>query len=94
MNCKNCNILIGEFDKFHLIDEKERWKPKTREYYCIVDLGLADKIEDRIWTNDRWDNRNWERFNCFKTREEALEEADVIIALLGMRAGMKSFDNK
>ena len=56
--------------------EYKRWKPKLNEEYWVVDnLGMA---YNEIWTGCNTDQKRYNFYNCFKTREQAVQEAEKI----------------
>lgn len=55
----------------------ERWKPKDDDKYFIVDRD--NKVTVTTWHGTEFDNRAWNICNCFKTFEEASQEAEKIL---------------
>lgn len=55
--------------------EKYRWKPITSEWYYFVDHSYPDAVGRHRWANDHMDNRYYDNYNCFQTKEEAFEAA-------------------
>jgi hypothetical protein len=53
--------------------EKYRWKPITGEWYYFVDHSYPDAVSRHRWAIDTIDNRYYDNYNCFQTKEEALE---------------------
>ena len=58
----------------------ERWKPEHGEtYYCIFANGAIDSTR---WMESAFDNKVFERDNCFKNEAEAKAAAEKVKALL------------
>lgn len=55
--------------------EKYKWKPITSEWYYFVDHSYTDAVGRHRWANDHMDNRYYDNYNCFQTKEEAFEAA-------------------
>ena len=56
--------------------EYKRWKPELNEEYWVVNnLGTA---YNEIWTGCNTDQKRYNFYNCFKTREQAVQEAEKI----------------
>ena len=55
---------------------EERWKPEGMYWYVEENSKGEFYAENTYWTNDKIDNKLWERGNCFKTKEEAEKAAE------------------
>lgn len=57
--------------------EYKRWKPELNEEYWVVNnWGMA---YNEIWTGCNTDQKRYNFYNCFKTREQAEQEAEKIL---------------
>ena len=57
--------------------EYKRWKPELNEEYWVVNnFGTA---YNEIWTGCNTDQKRYNFYNCFKTREQAEQEAEKIL---------------
>ena len=57
--------------------EYKRWKPELNEEYWVVNnWGMA---HNEIWTGCNTDQKRYNFYNCFKTREQAEQEAEKIL---------------
>lgn len=57
--------------------EYERWKPEENEEFYLVDMFNETSI-DRV-TGTTMDEKLYEVYNCFQTREQAKAEAEKIL---------------
>lgn len=55
----------------------ERWKPNSCDAYYYIDA--FGNVLSQIETGHYSDNAFWESYNCFKTREQAEQEAEKIL---------------
>lgn len=69
------NGLMLKLIKGELEIIKLPWKPKKDERYWTVE---EDHILKDIWDNDMMDYSYFKLGNCFRTREEAIANADRI----------------
>lgn len=53
--------------------EKYRWKPVKDEWYYFIEHSYSDTVGRHRWANDPMDNRYYDNYNCFQTKEEALK---------------------
>ena len=65
-------------DKKQIVDY--RWKPKIGETYYFIDCYI--EVVDNPFSDDYWDNLDYNNGNCFKTKEEAQKYADKFIEIL------------
>ena len=68
-------------DNKRIVDYK--WKPKIGETYYFIDCYI--EVVDNPWSDDYWDNLDYNNGNCFKTKEEAQKYADKFIEILKER---------
>ena len=58
--------------------ESERWKPEpSEEYYCVDDGNDVRRVNFN--TMNAYDRDRIKAYNCFKTREQAEQEAEKIL---------------
>lgn len=62
--------------------EKYRWKPLMGDWYYYIDHSNPDIVGRHRWANDLIDNRYYNNYNHFQTREKALEAAKEVKKLL------------
>lgn len=81
MRCYYGDIQIGEVwapkpkpvpPKPYVKPEPKRWKPQINEFYWTVN---NDVLTNSWWEDDSIDRSSFAAFNCFQTREQAIESA-------------------
>lgn len=56
----------------------ERWNPKpSQEYYCVDDSNVVRRVNFN--TMNAYDRDRIKAYNCFRTREQAEQEAEKIL---------------
>ena len=56
-----------------------RWKPKDGETFWLVDSYAQDTCTLYLDSTDEYNDRLFNSYNCFKTREEAKAESERIL---------------
>lgn len=59
--------------------EYERWKPKVDEIFWLVDSYVHAACTLCLNSSKECDDRLFNSYNCFKTREQAEQEAEKIL---------------
>ena len=77
--CKSTGKI---WNKEKLQWEKYRWKPLMGEWYYYINHANPDIVGRHCWANDLIDNRYYNNYNYFQTREKALEAAKEVKKLL------------
>lgn len=76
---QEAKALLGEVEKKLKNYEEntyERWMPTLfKEYFTVGSCGIGCCI----WNNDSADIFRWEHYNCFRTKEEAEQEAEKML---------------
>nr|DAO32529.1 MAG TPA: hypothetical protein [Caudoviricetes sp.] len=68
---------LANMEKMLAECEYERWKPEhSKEYWIVDSWGM---IYNQIWTNSNSDQKRYDFYNCFQTREQAEVEAEKIL---------------
>ena len=65
----NMEKMLGEYS--------ERWKPNNCDTYYYIDA--FGNVLSQIETGHYSDSAFWKSYNCFKTREQAEQEAEKIL---------------
>jgi hypothetical protein len=69
---------LASMEKMLKACEHERWKPKTGEdYYCIDDVNKCRRVNFNLM--NAYDRDRIRVYNCFRTKEEAEQEAEKIL---------------
>lgn len=61
---------------------RKPWKPKVGDGYFCTDINNENFYSKTGWTNNSYDNRQYERGLAFKTEEEAVAKAKEILEML------------